>query len=111
MNERYHLLAINDKGRARAGLLVGGRVYPYGPSLGEALQLDMQDRTVTELVRRWETFGPQLREAAVRIGAASAPITCFALEELELLAPLLPGTIYGAGANYRDHVAEIGPLA
>jgi 2-keto-4-pentenoate hydratase/2-oxohepta-3-ene-1,7-dioic acid hydratase in catechol pathway len=107
MNDRYHLLSFNDKGRARAGLLVGELVYPYGPSLGEALRLDVQDRTVTELVCQWETFGPQLREAAVRIGAAGAPIKCLALEELELLAPLLPGTIYGAGANYHDHVAEM----
>ena len=38
MNDRYHLLSFNDEGRARAGLLVGERVYPYGPQLGELLQ-------------------------------------------------------------------------
>ena len=51
MNDHYHLLSFNDEGRARAGLLIGERVYPYGPQLGELLQLDMHDLTVTETHR------------------------------------------------------------
>jgi len=107
MNDRYHLLSFNDEGRARAGLLVGERVYPYGPQLGELLQLDMHDLTVTELIGRWDRFGPQLREAAARISGSTTSLPGFALDAVKLLAPLLPGTIYGAGANYYDHVAEM----
>jgi 2-keto-4-pentenoate hydratase/2-oxohepta-3-ene-1,7-dioic acid hydratase in catechol pathway len=107
MNDRYHLLSFNDEGRARAGLLVGERVYPYGPQLGELLQLDMHDLTVTELIGRWDRFGPQLREAAARISGSTTSLPGFALDAVKLLAPLLPGTIYGAGANYHDHVAEM----
>ena len=107
MNDRYHLLSFDHEGRARAGLLIGGRVYPYGPQLGDALRLDMHDRTVSELIGQWDRFGPQLREAAGRIGAARASLPGFGLDEVKLLAPMLPGTIYGAGANYHDHVAEM----
>src|SRR5580658_3862473 len=107
MNDHYHLLSFNDQGRACAGLLIGERVYPYGPQLGELLQLDMHDLTVTELIGRWDRFGSQLREAAARIGASKTSLPSFALDAVKLLAPLLPGTIYGAGANYHDHVAEM----
>jgi 2-keto-4-pentenoate hydratase/2-oxohepta-3-ene-1,7-dioic acid hydratase in catechol pathway len=107
MNEHYHLLSFKDSGRTHAGLLVGERVYPYGTQLGEALGLDLPERGVNELIASWETSGPQLREAARRIGVGGTPLKSFGLGEIELLAPLLPGTIYGAGANYRDHVAEM----
>jgi 2-keto-4-pentenoate hydratase/2-oxohepta-3-ene-1,7-dioic acid hydratase in catechol pathway len=107
MDDRYHLLSFNDEGRERAGLLIGERVYPYGPQLGDLLQLDMHDLTVTELIGQWERFGPQLREAAGRIVAATVSLPGFALDEVSLLAPMLPRTIYGAGANYYDHVAEM----
>ena len=107
MNDRYHLLSFNDEGRARAGLLIGERVYPYGSQLGELLQLDMHDLTVTELIGQWARLGPQLREAAARISASTTSLPGFALDAVKLLAPLLPGTIYGAGANYYDHVAEM----
>ena len=107
MNDHYHLLSFNDEGRARAGLLIGERVYPYGSRLGELLQLDMHDLTVTELIDGWDRFGSQLREAAARINASTTSLPGFALDAVKLLAPLLPGTIYGAGANYYDHVAEM----
>ncbi|MFM0339952.1 fumarylacetoacetate hydrolase family protein [Paraburkholderia fungorum] len=107
MNDRYHLLSFNDEGRARAGLLIGECVYPYGPQLGELIQLDIPDLTVTELIGRWDRSGSQLREAAARISASTKSLPGFALDAVKLLAPLLPGTIYGAGANYHDHVAEM----
>ena len=74
MNDHYHLLSFNDQGRACAGLLIGERVYPYGPQLGELLQLDMHGLTVTELIGRWDSFGSQLREAAARIGASKTSL-------------------------------------
>jgi 2-keto-4-pentenoate hydratase/2-oxohepta-3-ene-1,7-dioic acid hydratase in catechol pathway len=107
MNDHYHLLSFNDEGLARAGLLIGERIYPYGSQLGGLLQVDMHDLTVTELIGQWERLGPQLREAATRIRASTTPLPGFALDAVKLLAPLLPGTIYGAGANYHDHVAEM----
>ena len=107
MNDRYHLLSFNDEGRARAGLLIGERVYPYGPELGALLQFDMHDLTATELIGRWDRYGSQLRKAVARINASTTPLPGFALDAVKLLAPLLPGTIYGAGANYYDHVAEM----
>ncbi|AJX00369.1 fumarylacetoacetate hydrolase family protein [Burkholderia gladioli pv. gladioli] len=107
MNDRYQLLSFNDAGCQRAGLLIGERVFPWSQRLGEALQIEMQERTVTELVTGWAEYGPQLREVATRINMAPGSIAGYSLDELELLAPLLPGTIYGAGANYHDHVAEM----
>jgi 2-keto-4-pentenoate hydratase/2-oxohepta-3-ene-1,7-dioic acid hydratase in catechol pathway len=107
MINRYHLLSFAEEGRPCVGLLIGERVYPYGPQLGELIQLSIPDLTATELIAQWSEFSSQLREAAVRISASTTTLPSLSLHALKLLAPLLPRTIYGAGANYYDHVAEM----
>src|ERR671914_1637289 len=69
-------------GAPRAGVLVGNHVY------------EAPRRTVQELLDDFASLKP---------GTEGLP-----LAEVKLHAPLLyPGTIYCAGANYADHVAEM----
>jgi len=76
-------------GTPRAGIVVDGRVLDAGPSVLEVLQ-------------QWPTRSAQLADLA-RTGGAGTP-----LSRVQLLAPILyPGTIFCAGANYKDHVAEM----
>jgi 2-keto-4-pentenoate hydratase/2-oxohepta-3-ene-1,7-dioic acid hydratase in catechol pathway len=68
---------------------------------------------VLHLLEQWPSVKPILEQVARdqrrgtgrrgRAGAAAMPVT-----DVRLLAPVLyPGTIFCAGANYRDHVAEM----
>jgi len=63
---------------------------------------------VLQILEQWPSLNPVLEQAARdqrrgKPGTAATP-----LREVRLLAPILyPGTIFCAGANYRDHVAEM----
>jgi len=75
----------------RTGLMTGGMVYASGR------YSQMQD-----VLQDWATADSRLDEVAAKL-ADRAPVP-----GPQLLAPLLqPRNIYFAGANYRDHVAEM----
>jgi 2-keto-4-pentenoate hydratase/2-oxohepta-3-ene-1,7-dioic acid hydratase in catechol pathway len=60
------------------------------------------------ILEHWEQLGPKLRLLArdVRAGAVSARRS--PLSSAKLLPPVMyPGAIFCAGANYKDHVAEM----
>ena len=77
--------------RERAGALHDGGVYA----------LPMEGTGVLEILDRWDEAAPELERWS--------PANSAALDGVELLAPLrYPPKIMCAGANYRDHVAEMG---
>lgn len=88
-------------GKATPCLRTGGRLYPLA-GLDAALP-----GSLTELFADWPRSLSRVQGAlghAVPAGAASVPES-----EASLLAPLLyPGKILCAGANYYDHMAEMG---
>jgi 2-keto-4-pentenoate hydratase/2-oxohepta-3-ene-1,7-dioic acid hydratase in catechol pathway len=93
------LLTFVDQGRPRAGVLIDGCVHALddfgGPFSGA---------TVMELLERDGAWPDELARAA----AGRRPRSGRAVVDSELLAPLpSPGAIYCAGANYRDHLAEM----
>ena len=64
--------------------------------------------SVLQVLQQWRAVHPLLEQAASdrRRGKSGAPAT--PLHAVRLLAPVLyPGTIFCAGANYRDHVIEM----
>lgn len=94
----YALATLEHHGRTLACLEVAGRYLPLKDLPG------LPD-TVAALFEDWERHGPQLE----RLAAASAPGAGLAPTEVRLLAPLrYPGKILCAGANYYDHLAEMG---
>jgi 2-keto-4-pentenoate hydratase/2-oxohepta-3-ene-1,7-dioic acid hydratase in catechol pathway len=65
---------------------------------------------VLQVLENWPSVNPILAQAARgrRLGKGSAGATATPLRDVRLLAPILyPGAIFCAGANYRDHVAEM----
>ncbi len=80
-------------GKSRACIVVDERVVDVGPS-------------VLEVLRGWSEFAaklPELARDARHQGTAGR-----SLSSVQLLAPVLyPGTIFCAGANYKDHVLEM----
>jgi 2-keto-4-pentenoate hydratase/2-oxohepta-3-ene-1,7-dioic acid hydratase in catechol pathway len=95
----YRLVTYRDAGgAARAGLLTSeDRVREIASIPGcDGL------RRMLDVLEAWDTVRPRLEAAAARTGEG------LPLEQVQLLAPVPdPPAIYGAGANYRDHVAEM----
>ena len=95
MSENSYRLATYaaSDGKPRACIVVDERVVDVAPS-------------VLEVLRSWPEFATKLPELArsARRKGATAP----SLSSVQLLAPILyPGTIFCAGANYKDHVLEM----
>jgi 2-keto-4-pentenoate hydratase/2-oxohepta-3-ene-1,7-dioic acid hydratase in catechol pathway len=86
----YRLLSYSAGKGSRAGILLGDRVYDVGPS-------------VLALLQDWAKAKSALAKLAKKPRGKA-----IALKSAKLLAPVLyPGNIYCAGANYKDHVAEM----
>lgn len=103
MAGEYRLLSYRGQdGVARAGILVGERVYPAAKLLAGIAGIDVS--SVLGLLQSWDVVHPRLAASAGAVsGAAGNP-----LAETELLAPILyPGAVFCAGANYWDHAQEM----
>jgi 2-keto-4-pentenoate hydratase/2-oxohepta-3-ene-1,7-dioic acid hydratase in catechol pathway len=90
-------------GKETPCLRIGGRLYPF-PAVANGLP-----ETVMGLFADWATFAGRLDRVVAEIeGARRRPMWVDA-GATDLLAPLLyPGKILCAGANYYDHMAEMG---
>ncbi|MDB5914680.1 MAG: 2-keto-4-pentenoate hydratase [Ramlibacter sp.] len=83
----------------RAGLLLGERIFDL-QSAGLPASLD-------DVFADWTAMLPRL-QALARSDAAQPAAT---LRQVKLHAPVpLTGTLYCAGANYRDHIAEMARI-
>jgi 2-keto-4-pentenoate hydratase/2-oxohepta-3-ene-1,7-dioic acid hydratase in catechol pathway len=95
----YRLLSYQTANGPRAGVAVEDRVYDLAGITGET-----GDATLLGFVADWDAAVARLAEALERGPKGEAT----PLAQVKLLAPLLyPGAIYCAGANYRDHAAEM----
>ncbi len=94
-----------DSAAIRIGLLHEGRVAPIGAqAAGLGPEADLWGRDMVALIRSFAQAGPALRERRDRMfadGAGSLPV-----EQVRLLAPMLPSTILCAGSNYHAHNRE-----
>ncbi len=113
MHEQSYRLATyaDARGTPRAGLVVDDQLIDAAAALDEVTAGGPRaPSSVLALLQSWGEVHPRLqsiaRQARVRDGAA-----VFSGQDLlgvTLLAPILhPGMIFCAGANYRDHVAEM----
>ncbi|HUC50039.1 MAG TPA: fumarylacetoacetate hydrolase family protein [Xanthobacteraceae bacterium] len=88
-------------GKPVAGLVVDDGFTPLA-SLAQAHGVALPP-AVVDLFADWSTQEPKLAALAAKAGRAMS------IASLELLAPLLyPGKVLCAGANYYDHMAEMG---
>lgn len=95
----YKLLTYRSEAGARAGMLVGVQVHDVAEATGNPAW-----STTLAVLDDWDRAAGELAAAAARLaGKAGRPLAA-----VELLAPVpVPGDIYCAGANYRDHVNEM----
>jgi 2-keto-4-pentenoate hydratase/2-oxohepta-3-ene-1,7-dioic acid hydratase in catechol pathway len=99
----YRLLTFLSGREARAGLLVDGKVYDAARVSGVPAW-----STTLAALQEWTKAHRAFADAAKRIVAGKSRAQGTPVGRAKLLAPVLyPGQIYCAGANYRDHVAEM----
>ena len=98
----YRLLSYNSATGPRAGIAVGDKIHDLATLVAKPAY-----GSVLGVLEDWAAAKGVLADAA-RI-AAGKPGQ--ALNETKLLAPVLyPPTIYCAGANYTDHVANMARI-
>jgi 2-keto-4-pentenoate hydratase/2-oxohepta-3-ene-1,7-dioic acid hydratase in catechol pathway len=99
----YGLVTYLRSGVPRTGLLVDDGVTDLADVTDQPSYADMM-----LLLREWREARERIETAASRGGSLDA----IPIGKVQLLAPLpLPRTIYCAGANYADHVAEMARVA
>ena len=97
----YALATVMHQGRPQPCLEVNGRFHPFATLAAAPALPD----SIAALFDDWARHDQTLSGAA----AACAPGTGLAANQLEILAPLrYPGKVLCAGANYYDHLAEMG---
>jgi len=97
----WALATIDRDGAALGCLEMGGRLYPLDKALGHVGGPVVG--SVREAFAQWETVEPWLARAADAVQPGAA------VEGAARLAPILhPGKVLCAGANYYQHLAEMG---
>jgi 2-keto-4-pentenoate hydratase/2-oxohepta-3-ene-1,7-dioic acid hydratase in catechol pathway len=106
----YRLATYADAdGVARAGIVVDERIVDAAHTLGaEAGDRPGSTPSVMAILEHWQQCSPKLQQLAQTVRAATSHRPGRALSEVKLLAPVMyPGTVFCAGANYKDHIKEM----
>jgi 2-keto-4-pentenoate hydratase/2-oxohepta-3-ene-1,7-dioic acid hydratase in catechol pathway len=99
----YKLLSFEVGREARAGVLIDDSVYDAAKVTRTAAY-----SSVLGILSDWSKASRALAQTAKQISGGKSRAKGVPLSRVKLLAPVLyPGGIFCAGANYRDHVAEM----
>jgi len=112
MREQSYRLATYVRGNdePRAGIVVDDALLDVSALLVNcvAKSSGTSPTQVLQVLEKWQQFHPLLQQAARDARSGKAGANVIAVRDVRFLAPILyPGTIFCAGANYRDHVAEM----
>jgi 2-keto-4-pentenoate hydratase/2-oxohepta-3-ene-1,7-dioic acid hydratase in catechol pathway len=109
-NQSYRLATYVDAGaQPRAGIVVDERVIDVSAALESNADSPATGVTsVLNVLQHWVQVHPTLQRVARDVRSGNSKLKTSALSSVKLLAPILyPGVIFCAGANYKDHVAEM----
>ncbi len=110
--EQSYRLATYVRGNdaPRAGIVVDDAVLDVSDLLAADAVKSSGASTiqVLQVLEEWPRLHPLLQQAAHDRRSGKSGSQAASLRDVRFLAPILyPGTIFCAGANYRDHVAEM----
>lgn len=91
-------------GAAGTGIAIDQRLYPLG---GLAAGMPFAGLSIMQLLQDWQQLEPVLTTLATAVAEQPDSVVGLMLDAagVTFLPPVFePGAIYGAGANYRDHV-------
>lgn len=104
---KYQLFTYLKISASRTGIEIDGSRFDMEWVARCANQPSIVQSSIDDLLQRWDESRKVLAQLARQICADPEHFTGGKLDatNVQLLAPLTrPGAIYGAGANYRDHV-------
>src|SRR3984957_10897949 len=111
MPENTYRLATyaHPHGEPRAGIVVDEELLDAAAALQRGNRsADTSAVSVLQVLEEWGSIHPLLQQAAAEQRGGKDRLTATPISQVHFLAPVLyPGTIFCAGANYRDHVAEM----
>jgi len=112
MREQSYRLATYVRGNEapRAGIVVDEALLDVGALLTKSggKPVAPWPTQVLQVLERWTQLRPVFQQAARDHRTGKAVAEAIPVGDVRLLAPVLyPGAIFCAGANYRDHVAEM----
>ncbi len=103
--QSYSLVTYNASSQAHAAFVLEHMLYDLHDATGHPA-----DTTMLSLLADWS--GAQQRIQSTIDKAINGELSGRPLQAQRLLAPLpVPGTVFCAGANYADHVAEMARVA
>lgn len=111
MPVKYQLFSYCSSGADKAGVTIDGQWLDLDMAAQAADVSWLCGQSVDDLVAAWSVAQPALRALVQAIADQRGAFDAARLDpaQLALLAPLIrPGTLYCAGANYRDHVEAMG---
>jgi 2-keto-4-pentenoate hydratase/2-oxohepta-3-ene-1,7-dioic acid hydratase in catechol pathway len=101
----YALVSFATASQIRPGLVLENVVYDLATASGHSA-----DTSMLGLLADWPAAQERIQSAIER--ASTGRLAGQALGMHKILAPLpVPGTLFCAGANYSDHVAEMAKVA
>ena len=109
-SQAYRLASYLARDVPRAGMVVDDRLLDVSQALnGSATRRpEPPPMSALEVLQRWDDIHPRLQAIARQVRDGQEPSMAQPLSSVRLAAPILfPGTIFCAGANYRDHVVEM----
>lgn len=105
---KYQLFSYHDGAQPRAGIAVANALYDLA-QVAKLAGIALPCACVDDLLLAWPSHHQALASLAVQI-SAGVGVPARLVEDRVAYLPLFskPGVIYGAGANYRDHVEAMG---
>src|SRR5882757_9672867 len=112
MQEQSYRLATYVRGNdePRAGIVVDDALLDVSALLAKSVvkSSGASPSQVLQVLEQWQRLHPLLQQAARDARGGKAGVNAIPVRDVRFLAPVLyPGTIFCAGANYKDHVAEM----
>jgi 2-keto-4-pentenoate hydratase/2-oxohepta-3-ene-1,7-dioic acid hydratase in catechol pathway len=98
----FSLLSFADGDNFRAGISVDDKVIDLAKETGDNRFID-----VGSVLADWRNTEGMLTALAAQARGGSLSSAGVPLDEVRLGPPLVPGSIFGAGANYTDHIEEM----
>jgi 2-keto-4-pentenoate hydratase/2-oxohepta-3-ene-1,7-dioic acid hydratase in catechol pathway len=105
----YRLLSYSTPAGPRAGLLAGETVVDLAVAIeAQGARASFTGISVRETLDHWDEAKTLLPQIADAVASGAIKTATRPLSETKLLAPILyPGALYGATANYTDHLREM----
>jgi len=104
----YQLLTYAATDGDRAGLLIEGKIFDARQAANLVRNADAAVwADCHRLIADWPHQAPLLAQAADAIAGGKSRQAGVGRADVQLRPPIMPRNIYFAGANYRDHVAEM----